>query len=530
MALGKKNNIVFLVFAFTALLAGSFYDSLADMFNSWMSYEEYSHGLILPFLSLYLIWLRRDELLNIKLTPSWFGLFIVVISLLINSVARMAAVFSVQQYAFVLTVYGLVICLGGFRLFRLLIAPMLLLMFMVPPPNFFMNNLSAHLQLISSQLGVLFIRIAGVSVYLEGNVIDLGVYKLQVAEACSGLRYLFPLMTMGFFMAYLFRAPIWKRMLVFLSSIPLTIVMNSLRIGVIGVLVEYWGISMAEGFLHDFEGWVVFMFSCAVLLLEMKIISGIGSDKQSWTSLFSSMRDQMNVSVAPLENLAFHRASNISINKSLLASLVLLIFSVAATFAITAKEELLPQRASFSEFPQNIGSWQGHRSTLESVYLDVLKLDDYVISDFVNQDNSRGVQTINFYSAWYNSQRAGQSAHSPRTCLPGGGWIMSTFEQVVFKDLLVSGKPLQVNRSVIVKGSQKQLVYYWFQQRGRTITNEYKVKWFIFWDSLTKQRSDGALVRLVVPVLDDQSLEQSEADLQHFLQLLVPTLKPFIPE
>ena len=127
---------------------------------------------------------------------------------------------------------------------------------MIPLPEFVLANLSTRLQLLSSQLGVAFIRLFDISVFVEGNVIDLGGYKLQVAEACSGLRYLFPLMTLGFLMACFYKGARWKRVVLFLSSIPITVLMNSIRIGIIGVTVERWGIRMAEGFLHDFRaGW-----------------------------------------------------------------------------------------------------------------------------------------------------------------------------------------------------------------------------------------------------------------------------------
>ena len=97
-------------------------------------------------------------------------------------------------------------------------------------------------------------------------------------------------------MAYLFKATLWKRLFIFFSSIPLTLVMNSLRIGAIGILVEYFGISMAEGFLHDFEGWVVFMCSCAVLLLEVRVLSGLGASASSWRAVLSGFQEQMAAS------------------------------------------------------------------------------------------------------------------------------------------------------------------------------------------------------------------------------------------
>ncbi|CAN0598622.1 unnamed protein product, partial [Laminaria digitata] len=107
----------------------------------------------------------------------------------------------------------------------------------------------------------------GVPVYLEGNVIDLGVYKLQVAEACSGLRYLFPILSFSYLFAILYRGPIWHKAVLLLAAAPLTVLMNSFRIGVIGVLVNSYGIEQAEGFLHYFEGWVIFGACIAILFL-----------------------------------------------------------------------------------------------------------------------------------------------------------------------------------------------------------------------------------------------------------------------
>ena len=157
--------------------------------------------------------------------------------------------------------------------------PIIFLLFAIPLPYFIDAMLSFRLQLISSQLGTSFIRLLQIPVFLEGNVIDLGIYKLQVVEACSGLRYLYPLMSLGFLAAYLFQAPLWQRALVFLSTIPITIVMNSLRIGIVGVLVNYWGPQDADGFLHMFEGWIIFIACAGVLVAEMSLLARLGSGK-----------------------------------------------------------------------------------------------------------------------------------------------------------------------------------------------------------------------------------------------------------
>ena len=146
-----------------------------------------------------------------------------------------------------LALIGIVLSIGGTSLLRVTFIPIAFLVFAIPLPYFIDTELSFRLQLISSELGVFFIRMFGVPVYLTGNVIDFGNYKLQVVEACSGLRYLYPLLSLGFLAAYLFQAPFWQRTLVFLSAIPITIVMNSFRIAMVGLLVDRWGTAQAEG-------------------------------------------------------------------------------------------------------------------------------------------------------------------------------------------------------------------------------------------------------------------------------------------
>jgi EpsI family protein len=163
---------------------------------------------------------------------------------------------------------------------------------------------------------------------------------------------------------------------------------------------------------------------------------------------------------------------------------------------------------------------------LDPIYLDQLMLDDYYLADF-----TRGTEPpINYYIAWYDSQRAGRSAHSPRSCLPGGGWQIKSLTQRVLPGVRVGHQALRVNRVLIQLGMQQQLVYYWFQQRGRVVTNEYVVKWYLFWDALTRDRTDGALVRLVVALPPGGTAAAADRELTQFATAAATTLAPFIPD
>jgi exosortase D (VPLPA-CTERM-specific) len=388
----------------------------------------------------------------------------------------------------------------------------------VPLPPFIYNNLSTKLQLISSQLGVEVIRWFGISVYLEGNVIDLGTYKLQVAEACSGLRYLFPLATLSFLAAYLYRESLWKRAVVFLSSIPITVLMNSFRIGVIGILVEYGGPGQAEGFLHYFEGWVVFMVCIAILVLEMLLLSRIGPRKQSLAQAFSIELPE------PIPPDVLRRARKI---KPLSWAVPVLVGGIAASsLYVQDRENVIPQRRIFAEFPLKIGDWKGTTGTLEENILQSLKTEDYIISDYVNEDG----KAVNFYVAYYADQAAGSAAHSPRACIPGGGWLIKKLAVKTLDGIEFEGRSLKVNRLLIKRGDYTQVVYYWFQQRGRDLTNEWLVKWFLFWDAMTRNRTDGALVRLTGFVNPGEDPADVDRRLMKFAKAVNPYLSEYIPD
>jgi exosortase len=157
--------------------------------------------------------------------------------------------------------------------------PVFLALAMVPPPNILYGNLTLRLKLVSSQIGVIMLQLCGLTAYREGNVIDLGFTRLQVVDACSGLRYFFPLIVLGILLAYYFKGAIWKKIFIVVSAIPISIVTNSIRIASVGILYQFMGSAAAEGFFHDFSGWFIFMISLGILLLEMALLKHIYPDK-----------------------------------------------------------------------------------------------------------------------------------------------------------------------------------------------------------------------------------------------------------
>jgi len=499
------------------LIAYPFFETIQDMIYRWDTMEEYGYGYIIPFLTLFLIWQRKNVLVEKPFEPTMWAVPFLLFSGALYFLGAVATTHTLSQYAMVFTILGLAYGFLGWDRFKIVAIPIALLFFMVPLPPFIYNNLSGKLQLISSGLGVSIIRMFDISVYLEGNVIDLGEYKLQVVEACSGLRYLFPLVSLSFIAAYFYNVATWKRVIVFLSSVPITVFMNSFRIGVIGVLVEYYGIEQAEGFLHDFEGWIIFMACMGILFIEMALLAKIGNENSRLVDVFGiEMPD-------PLDSDGEIKKQKIS-NVHYIIVATLILYSIA-TIYIEKREEINIDRKSFALYPLHIEEWDGKNEYLGQNILDSLKADDYIMANYKSSNN----EYVNLYMAYYSNQHAGAAAHSPRACIPGGGWLIDSLSTVTVDNVTMGNELLTANRLVIKKGDDGQLVYYWFQQRNRIITNEYMVKWYLFWDSLTRNRTDGALVRLTTFVSPGEDIIKADERIRTFAGKIQPFMSEYIP-
>jgi exosortase D (VPLPA-CTERM-specific) len=502
-----------LVAATLALLCAPFWNALGWLWSIWMERPEYSHGPLLPFVAAFLAWQQKDRLERLPFAGSWWGPALLVVASVMYLLGVLGSVYTLQQYGLVVAVAGVALALTGGAAFSLLTVPLLVLVLMIPQPQFILANLSSQLQLLSSWLGVQVIRALDIPVYLQGNVIDLGVYKLQVIEACDGLRYLFPLMALALLFAFFYKGALWKRVLIFLASVPIAILMNSLRVGSIGVMVAHWGVGMAEGFLHEFQGWAVFMASAALLLGLTAALNRVGTESGTWRQLFGLEFPAPTPATATIRERALPPAFH--------GAMVVVAALVLASSILTARGEYSPAREPFAVFPLQLGDWRGSREVLEPDVLDALALDDYVIANYRRADGA----VASVYLAYYASQRDRRTAHSPRSCIPGDGWRIESLTQIE-----LGGSGGRANRMVIARGDVRELVYYWFRQRGRTITNEYAVKWYLFWDSIVRQRSDGALVRLIAPIGPQEDVELADRRLSELAATLRPVIPRFVPD
>jgi EpsI family protein len=281
------------------------------------------------------------------------------------------------------------------------------------------------------------------------------------------------------------------------------------------VLVNYWGPQDADGALHMFEGWIIFVACAGVLITEMYLLARFTSGK-GLLDVFAPPRV-----VASLPS----GQSQQSFNRAPLVSCFVLTCAVGlAGYFVSARHEIFPERSQFVGFPTSLGEWLGKPSALDASTEQFLGLTDYVLSDYARKDG----RAVNLYVAYYASQRNGLSPHSPSVCIPGNGWQITDLVRTSFtsNDAKVS---LPLNRVVIARGQNKEIVYYWFDERGMKIANEYVSKMFLLRDAMFRNRTDGALVRLTTPVYPGEKEGDADTRLQEFLTKVVPSLAGYLP-
>jgi EpsI family protein len=209
---------------------------------------------------------------------------------------------------------------------------------------------------------------------------------------------------------------------------------------------------------------------------------------------------------------------------------IVLVCLVAAAVAVARADraEETPMRMSFALFPMQVGEWQGRQNPpFTDRVLEVLGLDDYLTRGYV-----RGRSYADLYVGYWSSQRQGDTMHSPQNCLPGAGWQPVSQRLLTIADPRNPSNQISLNRFMIQKGLERQLVLYWYQGRGRVIGSEYWSKIYLVVDAARMNRTDAAIVRVVVPVpgptaSDEANAEQAAID---FVNAFMPQLSLFLPD
>jgi exosortase len=268
--------------AILLLIAWLYASILARLFLQWVGPSRdpnFEHGIFVPLFALFVLWQNRKKLNAIESEPSWAGLPLVVLSLLMLVLGVLGAELFFSRVSLLIMLAGLVILFQGWTFFRAILFPWAFLILMIPIPNLILQQITFPLQLLASRLATALLDLVGVPVLRQGNVIVLASMPLDVAEACSGIRSLLTLVTLAIIYGYLMETRVWVRVVLAISAVPIAVAANSFRIFGTGLLVQYWDPDKAEGFFHIFSGWLIFVVALVMLFAVHRLISFIWVSK-----------------------------------------------------------------------------------------------------------------------------------------------------------------------------------------------------------------------------------------------------------
>jgi EpsI family protein len=464
------------------------------------------------------------------------------------------------------------------------------------------------------------LRVVGVSVLLEGNIIDIGIKRLEVADACSGLRYFMPMILMALLVAYFFVKGKWRWTVLLFLIVPLSVFINAVRIWMSALLNANGHPELAENLFHDFSGWLMFMiagaFLVAVALVLKRIgkrcadggqrlevepaavgglrlevggkgsevepaavgglrleVGGKGSEvepaavgglrlevggKQScadegWRLVADASRMEARgrrleeeIGVLPqTSNLKPDATEGVTPQTSseailkpnanqpggwLKPALITVVLCLLFTVSGWALKQIpssgnLPQRTSFEHFPMNIGDWQGKREYISEEILKGLWADDYVTARYFKPGSPNMMYLL---IPFYAYQATNHAAHAPQACILGGGFSLVRSKAYLIR--VAPDREIEIMTMILEKGDTRLLGSYFFLQKGRVITSPWMNKYYLIWDGIFRQRTDGALVRAEMTVAPGQSMEAAYAELEGFIVNLWPILPKYIPE
>lgn len=504
-----------------SVAAGLFFiDGLDALLTAWQL-PEYSHGPLIPVLSA-LLFLRQLKEVPVDTGPKrhrWVGVTVILGAIAFGTLGKLANIDDIVAYATILWVGGILLVSFGWQTGKHFWPPVLHLVYMLPLPGVIYYKLTNSLQLISSEFGVYLLRLLSVPVFLEGNIIDLGVMKLHVADACSGLRYLFPILSFSYIFAVLYRGPTWHKAVLLISAAPITVLMNSVRIAIAGYIVNYYGSDWIDGFTHFFEGWVIFIACILLLFLLAWILLFFRKDRVGLVDALDLETDGLGTQAARLK----YTQPSIA----MIASAMIGLGALAAWQTVPDRGAIVVERESFDRFPSRLGEWRqdGPPEYLSESVENTLGADDYHMVDVSHA--SMGA-SVNLFMAWYDDQSAG-GVHSPEICLPGAGWEIAWLERTDITAEMNSATPFNINRAVIQRGESRMLVYYWFEQKGRRIAWDFAAKFWLLADGVRTGRTDGALVRLTTPILLNETEADAEARLKSVLDEVMVPMPRFVP-
>lgn len=500
MSFGRKSFLISCVCVLVASCFLAYRGTLKGLVSVWYTDEDYSYGFLIPLIAGYLVWDRRAAFKSALISSNWVGGALFFLFLLVSTYGILGSSPSAVRPAFPFVLLAIVLFCFGLSIFKVLFLPIFFLIFMVPLPTTVQTNIGVPLKLLSTKLGSGLLGVFGVSAFVQGNVIDLGNIQLQVVDACSGLRYIFPLLALGVLAACFSEKTQWKRAVIILLTIPVAVITNGVRIGATGILAQKYGSSVAEGFFHGFSGWLIFMFAFVLIILSVVLLKMIrGGDPKP--GILSRL----------IERILNKGESGRSVIPSIICICALLL--VSGISQATGALPRLTLKEGFSGFPMTIGQWSGEPDRMDSNMVALSGAEEALSAKYMGPDGKAVFLYIGYRGSPFMENE--NFFHSPNVCLPSQGWNTLQLNKRIIQKVSRLGL-IQATEMVIENMNARQLVDYWFQTKNNTSDNVNINRFQLTLHALKHDNTYDLFIRPITPIYPNESVKDAEVRMDRF--------------
>ena len=490
-----------------ALFVLSYYHTFLELIRYWASNDTYSYGFAVPLLSGILIWLKREEIAQVAVSPSiGLGTIVTAGGLMMLLVGRVSSTNLLEEISLVVTICGLTLLLFGLKMFGVLAFPLAYLFAMVPFWDYLTSRLQPYFQEYSAAVAVGLVRFLGVPVLRDGVIIALPNMNLQVAEACSGINYLLAVFCLGIPLTYLFVKSWPKRVFIVSMAVLIAQISNGLRVAVVCLFV-YYGIRGPNGDIHG-----------PFALFRTLLISGIGF--LALLGLISHFADADRISLYLRAGEGKRRSTSSVLPRLQPLSVLLAVLMLSSFVGFQDSHQVtpVPLKRDLRTFPESIGGWRSRNASSFSSALDLVTFDERFSRNYKAPDGTE----LNLFLGYFLSQEQGRelAGYEIRNVLSGRERSAYTFP---------SRGGRRVNDFLTTVGGDTFYVMYWYVFDGAVVSEDYEAKLHTAWSSIVHGTTNGGIVVVTVKERKQEPIDVARLRVRDFIENFEIASKDYLP-
>lgn len=483
--------------------------------RDWYEHQYVSHGVLVLFISAYLIWDKRKLLRNLPIGLASVGSVLLFLGATIGVIGFTIGDDFTVRCAMLITLAALVLFLFGRAYFKALLFPLVYLFFMIPLPYAAIKEISYHLRMFDAKYATYILQASGIPVYRDAHLLHLPNITLEIADSCSGIASLFAMVALGIVYAYLVPLKKNAKLLLIGGTIIFPVLANLMRIVLISALVHFYGPVMLQSFLHYFSGTFTFLLSVVLFLSLGEFFRRTPTEEISSSDIVEKSRlpeEKNQLSSDALPKL---------FSSPFLLCTAILILAIYLS-SVSDRTNRFGLGLNLQKVPEQLASYQASQENWPDRYVDPNA------SSLVSRVYERSKhEKIELFIGYRGEQRSAARLLSPRLHLPEGWeYVQSEAEQL----RLGQSDLIRANWLLTQKGDLKRLVLYWYEVKGNTFVSEIWYRLSLAKGLFLEGRTDGSVIRIATPVLKVETIDQAKKRIQEFVGDLQPELTQILPQ